>query len=190
MNFKLKLNITTLVTEILTIVVGILLALAANEWNTQRLEHKKLDAILAMVSQELEANIKVLEAIHVRNNDVLASMQDEISEADNQFTPGVQIRDTAWQTLLSSGVIENLDISLLKDLHNHYALLDVYKNMSYQTVQTILSTQAMVVGIDSGNKEAQINGVYRDSISLIVILESSLLDNMQQVLESLNEYMR
>lgn len=185
---KLKLNPTTIVTEILTIVVGILLALGANEWNNQRLENNKLNAILTMVVQELEANTTVLNAIHENNKKALAAMQGEAEETFNQFTPGLQVRDTSWQTLLSSGVIENLEIDLLQKLHAHYALIEIYKKLSYQTINTILSTQAIMTGISGENsKELQNDGVYVEGVSLIVLLEKSLLENLPQVVEALKQ---
>ncbi|RDV26610.1 hypothetical protein DXV75_06350 [Alteromonas aestuariivivens] len=79
--------------------------------------------------------------------------------------------------------MENLPLQLLKNLHEHYAMLDMYKTLSYQTVQTILSTQAIVGGIGKDMKLARSNTLYEDNINLIVSLEASLLAHQKQTLE-------
>ncbi|RDV26609.1 hypothetical protein DXV75_06345 [Alteromonas aestuariivivens] len=101
MKLSFKPDPAVLITEVLTIVIGILLALAANEWNNQRLQSNKLDAILQMVEQEIDYNLKVMEVIHAKNTEALANLEETDSEKESQVIPGLQIRETAWQTLLT-----------------------------------------------------------------------------------------
>ncbi|MDF2179802.1 hypothetical protein P2G88_16240 [Aliiglaciecola sp. CAU 1673] len=185
---KFKLDAKVLLTEIITIVIGILLALAANEWNNQRIADNKADMTLHMVTEEVGSNFAVLQRIHAQNQQVLDSIANSDSEETTQFLPGIQIRDTAWQTLLSSGIAENVEIGLLQALHDHYAVLNMYKQLSYQTLNTILSTQALVMGMTKNVEQAKSNDIFEDNIKLLVMVESALLTNTQSTLDSLKQF--
>lgn len=185
MKMSMRINPGAIMTEILTILVGILLALAANEWSNQRAQDKKLEATLLMVEQEVQYNLAVMQQIHAQNVKAVESIHSDNNEDRQQIMPGLQIRETAWETLLSSGVIENISLTLLKSLHQHYAIVDVYKNISYQTLQNILSSQSIITALSNDPSMAKSGKLYVDNIQLLVTLETSLIENTQNTLELL-----
>lgn len=186
-DFAKKLDFRSLAVEIISIVIGVLLALAANGWNNHRLEQAKLATTLENVSQELAVNEKLLQVIHQSNKMVVSAMEEQPSDdLSVEFVPGLQIRDTAWQTFLTSGVAESADVSLLQSLHDHYALQEVYRNLSYQTVQTILSTKALVMGLSPETDESAFDNLFRDNIKMVVFLEEALLTSILGTIEVLS----
>jgi hypothetical protein len=164
-----RINYTNLLTEVLSIVIGVLLALAANDWNNNRLDNIKLKLAFANVTTELQQNEKLLVSIAENNARVLKSIEQQNQEQQGKFVPGLQLRDTAWQTFMSSGLSNAAEIHVLQSLHDHYALLNVYKSLSYQTVQSILSTRALL------EVTAKKEPTFEDSIRLLVTLEQALL---------------
>lgn len=179
-----------LLVEVFSIVIGVLLALGANEWNKQRLDRVKLATALENVAQELQGNKRLLNEIHKHNLAVIQAFDQSSETADEKkFIPGLQIRDTAWKTFLTSGVAESADVATIQVLHDHYALQEVYKNMSYQTVQTILSTKALVNGLRPETGANNFDQLFTDNLNLVVSLEEALLEsvsNTTSILSNIN----
>lgn len=174
--------------EVLSIVLGVLLALAANDWNNQRLQTIKLASALNSVKSELTSNQRLLHIIHDNNEKVLAQMTLESSDESLRFTPGLQIRDSAWQAFVAADVSDVADVKLLHSLYDYYALQDVYRTVGFQTLQNIMTTTALVTGLQK--RKLDQNQAFEDQISLLVMLERGLLDAMERTQATLAEYSR
>ena len=99
---KRRLPIQTLLIEVFSIVLGVLLALALNEWREQHSHQSQADSALQNISNELRANLELLTLLHENNTATIAAMseeQDVEPEKDRNFIPGLQLRETAWETL-------------------------------------------------------------------------------------------
>lgn len=73
-----KLPIQTLLIEVFSIVLGVLLALAMNEWREQRAHQSQVKAALQNISHELRSNLDVLTAIHENNVATVDAIAGEV----------------------------------------------------------------------------------------------------------------
>lgn len=115
--------------EIILVVIGILIALQINNWNEQRKESQKEQAILKRLKQEFESNKNQLSAkISIRDR-VIASASDILSYFDNPetavldsifFKHGRLLTPTSFDpiqnNLVASGTVEILQNEDLKRL--------------------------------------------------------------------------
>ena len=62
--------------EILLVVIGILIALQVNNWNTARTEENDLDAYLRTIAQNIQSDLPVIEALKARRDSVRANAQE------------------------------------------------------------------------------------------------------------------
>ena len=95
--------------EMLPIVLGVLLALGANEWNEQRIQENRANEALEKIALEIKQNQKFMQKLHENNSRIVDSIVDGVSGEDNQFVPGLQISDTAWDTMIATGVSEHIE---------------------------------------------------------------------------------
>ena len=103
----------------------------------------------------------------------------------NNFIPGLQVRDTAWQAFVQSGLSDGLEIDLLYRLHSHYALQDIYRSMSYQTVQNIVSTKSLAAALNVSNTTE--NSIFDEQLNLLVSIEAGLIESNNLTLNLFNE---
>jgi hypothetical protein len=176
-------------TEIASIVIGVLIALAVNEWNEDRVHTQRANEAMQNIVQELKKNIKFLKVVHDNNNKVINLLQNKDSNQQDidtiQFVPGLQIQDTAWQTLLSTGVSEYVDYKQLYQISSVYSMQDIYKSLGYQMVQTMMSTNALAEIISNKVKPIK-NDLYLDNMILIVDIEKALLKSYQDTMDIFN----
>ena len=94
--------------EVVSIVLGVLLALAVNEWRAQRAHDSEAESALQNINNEVISNQKTLEAIHKNNVSTVESMtENRDGNEDRKFIPGLQLKSSAWETLLSTGSLHN-----------------------------------------------------------------------------------
>jgi len=186
-------KIKSMIIEIASIVAGVLLALAANEWNENRVNKARANEALINITQEIQSNIKLLKFVNENNKKITdfilrENEPDSSSETPNEnFIPALQIQDTAWKTLLSTGVSQYIDYDLLYQISSVYSLQDIYKSLSYQLVQNMMSTDAMALII--GEQDREIDGIdlYGTNMSLLVTLESGILESYDKAMEKLTK---
>ena len=176
--------------EIFAIVVGVLLALAVNEWNENRIQTARANEAISNIIQEIESNLNLLQIVNKNNLSVVALVESEKSENNEEtqnlkFIPGLQIQDTAWQTLLSTGVSEFIEFSTLYDVSSIYSLQAIYRKLGFQLVESMMSNQALAMIIASNNKISNSNDLYLTNMKLILEIEKALLSNYQEKLKKL-----
>ncbi|MCO4798550.1 MAG: hypothetical protein KC484_05025 [Colwelliaceae bacterium] len=174
-------------TEILSIVIGVLLALAVNEWNENRVQTDRANEAIKNINQEIESNIALLKIVHANNTKVLKLIDDsvigegeELTEKQQNFIPGLQIQDTAWKTLLSTGVSEYISFSELYKISAIYSVQDIYKKLGFQLVETMMSNQALIQTLAPEKETETRSDLYLDNMKLIVEVEKGLLNLYQQ----------
>ncbi|MEW6991326.1 hypothetical protein AADZ91_11620 [Colwelliaceae bacterium 6441] len=172
-------------TEILSIVIGVLLALAVNEWNENRVQTARANEAIKNINQEIASNIALLKIVHTNNTKVLAIIDGSEGSEDGpdkqqQFIPGLQIQDTAWQTLLSTGVSEYIEFSKLYEMSAIYSIQDIYKKLGFQFVQTMMSNQALLKTLAPEKEAFKKNDLYIENMTLIVEVEKGLLSLYQK----------
>ncbi len=167
-----------------------MLALGVSEWQQEREYAQLADTALANVAWELKSNLEVLTKIHENNVETIelseaeANAQSAPSE-DRQFIPGVQVRSTAWDTLLSSGLANHIDYKLLLSLSEIYSMQGIYRQMGLQIVEASLSMASMA----TVNRIEVDNEVFREQFDsffkILLQMEEALLEGYEETLASL-----
>ncbi len=188
-------KIKSMIVEVASIVAGVLLALAANEWNENRVHKAKASEALYNITQEIQSNIKMMTFVHENNqktitlltsqNDVEDITQTEEESQTTQFIPGLQIQDTAWKTLLSTGVSQYVDYDVLYQLSSVYSLQDIYKSLGYQFIQNMMATNAMYLIMGNPDNKIDDTDLYGTNMTLLVSIESGILASYNKAIDKL-----
>ncbi|MEW6984271.1 hypothetical protein AAD001_16575 [Colwelliaceae bacterium 6471] len=185
--------------EIASIVIGVLIALAVNEWNENRVHTARANEAIQNIVNELDSNIKFIGIVNKNNKAVINLLENENSvpadeSKDQQFVPGLQIQDTAWKTLQSTGVAEYIDYATLYQISNIYALQEIYKNLGYQLIQNIANHRSLIAAINQSKPESRdgksFDGeFFLSDMTLIAQVEQALLDSYKKTLAQLKKPM-
>lgn len=155
-----KLSVKALFVEVISIVIGVLLALGLSEWSEERKYQTQAKVALENIAIEIRSNHKLLTAIHDNNLATLQAMHDgpESGEGDDRnYIPGLQLRKTAWDALLSTGLSNYISYDKILILSEMYAIQDVYKQTGTQLVEATMtaSAYATVLAQDVDNSQFQ-----------------------------------
>jgi hypothetical protein len=177
-------------TEVLSIVIGVLLALAVNEWNENRIQTGRANEAIQNIIHEIDSNIKLMVIVNKNNKAVieLLNNESEASSNDNnnqQFLPGLQIQDTAWKTFQSTGVSQSIEYSTLYTLSNLYSLQEIYKKLGYNLIQNVANHRILLSVQEQGVSKSIDSTVFSTDMELIESVESALLNNYRKTLEQL-----
>jgi hypothetical protein len=174
-----------LVLEVFSIVLGVLLALGVGEWQQKREESERATAALHNVQLELQANQSILQRIHENNQITLNSANgpEQESGEDLQFIPGVQVRTTAWETLLATGVSNHIDYSLLLALSETYSMQSVYRQIGLQLLDASMTMSAMATVSAKEIDNEVMQSQFMIYFEMIVNMEETLLESYRSTLE-------
>jgi len=177
-------------TEVLSIVIGVLLALAVNEWNENRIQTGKADEAIQNIVHEIDSNIKLMVIVNKNNKAVIKLLNNESLASSNeknnqQFLPGLQIQDTAWKTLQSTGVSQHIKYSTLYTLSTVYSLQEIYKKLGYNLIQNVANHRILLSVKDKSVLDSIDSKVFLTDMELIESVESALLSNYKKTLEQL-----
>ncbi|MEP0202658.1 MAG: hypothetical protein ABJ084_00940 [Halioglobus sp.] len=185
--------IKTILIEVFSIVLGVMLALGVSEWQQEREYAQLADTALANVAWELRSNLEVLTRIHENNVETIELSEAETNDQsappeDRQFIPGVQVRSTAWDTLLSSGLANHIDYKLLLSLSEIYSSQGIYRQMGLQIVEASMSMAAMA----TVNRTELDNEIFQEQFSsyfnMLLQMEEVLLEGYEETIASLAKY--
>ena len=185
-----KFSVKALVVEVISIVIGVLLALALSEWSEERNHQTQAKIALENIATEILANHKLLTVIHDNNLETLEAMhnQPESGEGDDRtYIPGLQLRKTAWDALLSTGLSNYISYDKVLVLSEMYAIQDVYKQTGTQLVEATMtaSAYATVLATDIDNSQFQKQfGMYFEMLSGIETQLLLVYDNALTNIES------
>ena len=121
------------------------LALAVSQWSEERSNRTQAGIALNNVAAEIRQNQKLLTVIHENNLATLQAMHDERDsgdESDNEYIPGLQLRETAWSAFLSTGLSNYVGYDKVLVLSELYAVQSVYKQTGMQLVEATMTTSA------------------------------------------------
>ena len=182
-------ELRSVITEITSIVIGVLLALAVNEWNESRIQTARANEAIQNVMHEITSNTKFLSFVNANNRAIIELLKERNAqsedEGERQFVPGLQIQDTAWRMLHSTGVSEFIEYSTLYEISAIYSLQDIYKSLGYQLVQTITNNRALILAVAPDKSEGIDSGLFLSEMILIEQVEEALLSSYAEALEKL-----
>ena len=178
--------------EALTIVIGVLAALAVSEWQESRNIQERVQSALWNVRTELENNLEILEFVHSNNVTLVEQLAEDADavEQDSQFLPALQITESAWQTLGTTGLTGYVDFDLIVTLSETYSLVDVYRRSGYSMVDANLSMLATATATGRSMKDIDDADLFAKNFAshfqLIVDVESALIAAHQGALAALD----
>jgi hypothetical protein len=176
--------------EVFSIVLGVLLALAVSEWQENRNNQERTAAALRNVRAELARNLRILEIVHSNN----VAVVDRIADApatqpqDEEFVPALQISDSAWETLGTTGLANFVEFDLMVTLSQTYSLMEVYRRAGYSLVDANMWVLAIATASREDAKNIDEAGLFAtnfvDILQLIVSIEAALIDAHEIALAS------
>ena len=178
--------------EALTIVIGVLAALAVSEWQESRHIQERIQSALWNVQTELENNLEILEFVHSNNVTLVEQLAEDANavEQDSQFLPALQITESAWQALGTTGLSGYVDFDLIVTLSETYSLVDVYRRTGYGLVDANLSVLATATATGRSMKDIDAADLFAQNFAshfqLIVDIESALIAAHQSALATLD----
>ena len=178
--------------EALTIVIGVLAALAVSEWQESRHIQERIQSALWNVQTELENNLEILEFVHSNNVTLIEQLAEDANavEQDSQFLPALQITESAWQTLGTTGLSGYVDFDLIVTLSETYSMVDVYRRTGYGLVDANLSMLATATATGRSMKDIDDSDLFAKNFAshfqLIVDVESALIAAHQGALAALD----
>jgi hypothetical protein len=180
-------SIRSMILEVSSIVLGVLLALGVSEWQEEREKDEMVVIALGNIYRELEANHKILTVIH-DNNTKTVEVSTRGDDVDAQFIPGLQVRSTAWEALLSSGISNHVDYLLLFDLSAVYSMQSIYRETGMKLVDSAMFMSAMAAVNQVEVENEHVLKQFMDNFQLIVTIETGLLQAYVEALEKTKSF--
>jgi hypothetical protein len=182
-----KWSIKTLLIEVFSIVLGVLLALGLSEWSEERQHRAQADIALANILLELESNETLLVAIHDNNTATITAMK-EASPGEDQnlnFIPGLQLQDTAWEAFLSTGLSNYANYDDVLTLSQIYSIQDIYKQAGLQLVEASMQMSAFAVVQEKEIDDDQYLEQFLVYFEMLSAIEEQLLISYDEVVVEL-----
>ena len=173
-----SLSVKALVVEVISIVIGVLLALALSEWSEERNHQTQAKVALQNIATEIRSNHKLLTIIHDNNLATLQAMNDQPESGeggDSSYIPGLQLRETAWDALLSTGLSNYISYDKVLILSEMYAIQDVYKQTGKQLVESVMTISAYAAVLEKDVDNSQFQKQFETFFEMLSGIEEQLL---------------
>jgi hypothetical protein len=183
-------SIQKLLIEVFSIVLGVLLALAVNEWSEQRAHQTQAESALQNISNELNSNLEFLTLLHENNSAVIRAMseeQDVKPDEERNLIPGLQVRETAWETLLSTGVSNYVEYETILMLSEAYSLQGIYKQTGMQLTEAAMNVAAYATVLGTEVDNQQFQNQFLAYFEILVTIEEELLKSYSRVIKHLDQ---
>ena len=177
-----------LIIEVMSIVLGVLLALGLSEWSEERQHRVQANVALANILLELETNQAVLVAIHDNNTATITAMKEASSgeEQNLNFIPGLQLQETAWEAFLSTGLSNYANYDDVLVLSQLYSIQDIYKQSGLQLVEASMQVSAFAVVQEKEIDDDQFQNQFLVYFEMLAAIEEQLLLSYAEVVAELS----
>jgi hypothetical protein len=174
--------------EAFFVVLGVVLALAANEWREKRAEQAHAEHALEAITEELRTNRQAIVGARDYHEGRMTAIREAMTGGDalsprnfpRGFVSPAQLFQTAWDAASETGALANLDFATVLALSRVYESQDRYEDqarMVGQLVYTRIFNEGMeAIVADAGNLAS--------IISTFAYRERELLEHYDAVLES------
>ena len=145
------LELSDLLVETFSVLLGVLLALLINAWVQKRQTQDKVDEAMAGIRQELRVNQQTLDARGAYYQDLIehadAALKapnppaycDELPQWHGIYSPTEsQLLRAAYDTATASGVFADMDFETIRRIANLYAQLGRYETYYAKTVDWMM----------------------------------------------------
>lgn len=120
------------------VVLGVILALGANQWREQRANRQRAEAALSAVLNEIDSNKRALQESFDYHSQSLTMIRER-KQAGTPLNPGdfpkgfigpAPVLEVAWEAANVTGALERLDLEVLISLGKLYAEQSHYVHQS------------------------------------------------------------
>ena len=179
-------NWRALILEVVSIIIGVLIALAMDEWNENRQNTNKAIKAVDNIKLELASNLRVLDIIHPGNKLSLETFQDEkIRNVDSlTILPGLQLQETAWNTFLRTGVSAFIPYEDLYKIAELYNMIQIYKEVGNRFIDTLTESRTLHSALGREIEDAAIIRENLSVLAMMVSIETNLMNFTKTYLES------
>jgi type II secretory pathway pseudopilin PulG len=172
------------------VVLGVILALAANEWRQARADRAQSQQAIAAIVQELNANRALVASAYDYHRNILQEIRNS---EDNAPPPGFELFSrgfvapartsrTAWASASETGALAKTDYATVMELSKAYALQGYYETQA-RSVSEIIYAEIFKNGIQSvlSNYANLAN-----TISTLLYRENELMEAYDSTIAALN----
>lgn len=145
------LELSDLLVETFSVLLGVLLALLINAWVQKRQTHDKVDEAMTSIRQELQANRQTLNTLSTYEGRLIEGIDkalktphppaycDEVDEWHGIYSPlESQLLHAAYDTATASGVFADMDFESLRRVAGLYARLNRYEDYYSKSVEWMM----------------------------------------------------
>jgi len=177
--------------EIASLAIGVALALSVNQWNENRKNENAAEEALSYVASELAVNLKIIRKVNEINIKLLTFLENlppsVDSDSNETFSPGIQIRDSAWKALNASGASSHIDYQTLIPLAEIYSFQDIYKAYGFRIVEGHINASLITAASGSAIDQTKMTQELLPNIRLMVSIEKHLIELYQASIEQLEK---
>jgi hypothetical protein len=177
--------------EIFSIIVGVLLALGLSEWNDERNHKAQAQIALKNVLIEVRSNQELLNVIHENNVITIEIITDEQvaeSNKNRNFIPGLQLRETAWETFLTTGMSNYVSYDTILMLSKLYSIQRIYKQTGMQLFESTMNVSAYATALGTEIDNIHYAKQFVGHFKLASTIETELLSAYEKTAEQLDDY--
>lgn len=142
--------------EAFFVVLGVILALAANEWRQNQIQQERADGALTAVRAELRLDLELLQGSLGYHEEKMGALWGMLQRGegpqdagffDRGFVSPAQVQLTAWETAKTTGLVESFALDDVLKLSELYDKLARYEAQALSIGQTIYAVM-LDEGID------------------------------------------
>ena len=183
--------LATLLVEFLSVALGVFLGLLANEWRENKAHQERARLALAQVREELKSNREILARYHQNNEAVLAALEKGAGKKGKEgmkagrlnYIPALHLESSCWETLLSTGALDYLDLRTIRKFSSVYSAQKVYRESSLLLVQAGLNMSAFAAAAWRKVSEQRFQEEFLDYMKMIHKVEKTLLELYDRALK-------
>jgi hypothetical protein len=187
---KETIPVKTLLIEVFSIVLGVLLALGVNQWRENYSNQKQAKTALQNISNEIRSNSESLKLIHENNLATIKKMEEDQSDqtdTEAKFIPGLQLRETAWETFLSTGISSYVDYETVLLLSQTYSFQEIYKQTGTLLTEAALNMAGYAAATGREVENIHFQKQFFDYLEMMVTVEEEILKSYDMSLEHLTK---
>lgn len=177
--------------EMLSIIVGVLIALAVDEWNEDRQHRERAELALRQIHSEMKTNLVILDIIHPGNlavREMIEFNSEPVDSTQQQIKPGVMLQEAVWETTLSSGVASYIrPDTLFYTLAQLYSLQGIYKDFGYQFIEQLHEIRGLSLVMENPMSLEEILRTNPGQLDLMLLAESQLRALLGAYLEGIDK---
>ncbi len=150
---KMKQVVTTILIQMLPVMIGVYLGFAMNNFGEHQKLKKQSNTYKEMLKNEITENLASVEYVNtyhiqltekfseiLQAEDIKAKFDNMALNGFNGFKPGF-VNNSAYNTGIQTGIIQEFDLKLIQSLNRLYTLQGKYNRFNENMINSFLSNK-------------------------------------------------